>query len=81
MNTTARITAADIAPRLISEVDAARYLGRGRTSFRKQVRAGILPSPVERNGRSPLWDRRKLDEYVDGLSGGGKSANPWAESL
>lgn len=65
--------------RLISEADAAQYLGRSKTTFRQQVRAGKLPGPADQSTRRRLWDRRVLDQYVDSLSGTLDTSNPWDE--
>lgn len=57
------------AKRLVSEKEAALYLGRSVTRFREGMRKFALPQPSDRNGRRRLWDRRLLDRHVDMLSG------------
>lgn len=69
MTAQARISKPPIMPRLVDEVTAAAYLGRGRTKFREQVRAGQLPRPSDVNGNVQLWDVHILDRYVDQRSG------------
>lgn len=71
------VTIAAIAPRLVDEETAAHYLGRGRTKFREQVKAGQLPAASDRNGNVELWDLRRLDQYVDRKSGFGSSLTGW----
>lgn len=66
-----------LTPRLLSEEQAAQYLGRSVTRFREQVAAHILPQPVTCNGRRRLWDLRLLDRYVDQLSGINDNAGSW----
>jgi hypothetical protein len=61
-------SAPDLHPRLVNEVTAARYLGRGRTRFREQVKKGELPGPTMKNGRIPLWDVKRLDSFLDAVS-------------
>lgn len=71
------VSIAPIAPRLIDEETAAAYLGRGKTRFREQVKARVLPAPSDRNGNVDLWDVRALDRYVDQRSGIGSSLGEW----
>jgi hypothetical protein len=70
-------SAPDLHPRLVNEVTAARYLGRGRTRFREQVRRGELPGPTMKNGRIPLWDVKALDSFIDRLSKIEQPSGPW----
>jgi hypothetical protein len=70
---------APIVPRLVDEETAAAYLGRGRTRFRTQVKAGELPGPADRNGNVGLWDIRALDRYVDKRSGATSTLGDWDE--
>lgn len=65
------------APRLVSETTAAAYLGRGRTRFREEWRAGKAPAPSDKKGRVPLWDIKVLDRFVDAKSGLGIERNTW----
>ncbi len=57
------------APRLLTEMQAAKYMGRSQTSFRKQVALHVLPQPSTANGNRRLWDRAVLDRYIDICSG------------
>lgn len=66
-----------ITPRLLSEQQAAAYLGRSASRFREQVAARLLPQPVTRNGNRRLWDLRDLDRYVDQLSGSNDNPGSW----
>lgn len=56
-------------PRLLSESDAASYVGVSLNTFRAERVAGIWPSPVDRNSRRVTYDRAALDRAVDRLSG------------
>jgi len=69
-------------PRLVSETYAAAYLGRGRSRFREEWRAGKAPAPSDRKGRVPLWDMRVLDSFVDAKSGIKEPVrNTWDDDL
>ena len=57
-------------PRLMDADMAAAYVGIGETNFLAGVERGDWPQPV-RYGRRRLWDRLKLDEAVDLMSGNG----------
>ena len=50
--------------RLLKLKDASAYCGLPPRNFRKHI--GILPV---RLGPHELWDRAKLDDYIDGLQG------------
>lgn len=54
-------------PRLLSEAQAAAYLGVSINTFRARV-GDRWPEPI-RDGRRKLFDRLALDRAVDGLSG------------
>jgi excisionase family DNA binding protein len=68
------------SPRILSEREAAAYLGVGRTLFRARIKAGQFPAPM-RQGRRVLWDKKTLDRYLDTLSGlnDNESANSWGD--
>lgn len=66
-----------IMPRLLTEEQAATYLGRSVTRFREQVKARTLPQPCTRNGNRNLWDLRQIDRYIDQLSGMNDNAGSW----
>lgn len=68
---------ANIVPRLIDEETAAHYLGRSRSRFHEQVKAGVLPAPSDKNGNVNLWDIRILDRYVDRRSGIDDTLSGW----
>ncbi|MGF7177010.1 hypothetical protein [Azospirillum doebereinerae] len=55
-------------PRLLTRLQAASYLGLTVNSFNLGMEEGTWPDPIT-YGRSKLWDRRRLDEAVDMLSG------------
>lgn len=54
-------------PRLMSEVEAARYVGVSRNTFRGMV-GSLWPEPVPGMGRRRLYDKEALDKAVDGIS-------------
>jgi hypothetical protein len=55
-----------VQPRGLRRVDAARYIGISPTHFDKQVRAGIVPAPLQLFGVN-VWDRAALDALFDGV--------------
>jgi hypothetical protein len=56
-------------PRLLSEEDAAEYVGVSQAQFRMEVKKGIWPKPVPRGCRRNTYDRSALDKAADRLSG------------
>jgi predicted DNA-binding transcriptional regulator AlpA len=54
-----------LAPRGLSRVQAAEYIGVGVTKFDEMVDNGRMPRPKRIDGRL-VWDRLKLDEALDG---------------
>ena len=62
--------------RNFSRVEAAHYIGVSATYFDQLVKTGKMPMPFDL-GSCRLWDRRRLDEAIDELSG--DDANPWDE--
>jgi predicted DNA-binding transcriptional regulator AlpA len=60
-------TALPFWPRLLGAELAAAYLGISRTAFLDGVDGFTYPGPI-RQGRRVLWDRVRLDRYVDALS-------------
>ena len=56
-------------PLMLSDVQAAAYLGVSRETFRKAVEAGEFPRPVRSLGRRVLWHRPGLDRAAAALAG------------
>ena len=65
-----------LAPRGLSRVQAAEYIGVGATKFDEMVDDGRMPRPKRINGRI-VWDRLKLDAAFDALDDGTRSNNEW----
>jgi predicted DNA-binding transcriptional regulator AlpA len=67
-----------LAPRGLSRVQSAEYVGVGVSKFDELVRDGRMPQPKQVDGRT-IWDRLELDEAFNSLEQ--KSAptkpNPW----
>ena len=55
-----------LAPRGLSRVQAAEYIGVGVTKFDEMVSDGRMPRPKRIDGRT-VWDRIRLDEAFDAL--------------
>jgi predicted DNA-binding transcriptional regulator AlpA len=64
-----------LAPRGLSRVQAAEYVGVGATKFDEMVGDGRMPKPKRIDGRT-VWDRIKLDEAFAALDEGGPN-NEW----
>jgi len=65
-----------LAPRGLSRIQAAEYIGVGVTKFDEMVDDGRMPKPKRIDGRT-VWDRLKLDAAFDGLDEGAGSNNEW----
>jgi predicted DNA-binding transcriptional regulator AlpA len=65
-----------LAPRGLSRVQAAAYIGVSVTLFDAMVRDGRMPKPMRINARI-VWDRFKLDEAFAGLCDDGPHDDPW----
>ena len=65
-----------LAPRGLSRVQAAEYIGVGVTKFDEMVDDGRMPQPKRIDGRT-VWDRLKLDEAFDALDDGAGANNEW----
>ncbi len=69
------ILPASLAPRGLSRVQSAAYVGVGPTLFDEMVEDGRMPQPKRANSKT-IWDRLELDEaFVALLSEA--DANPW----
>ena len=65
-----------LAPRGLSRVQAAEYIGVGVTKFDEMVSDGRMPRPKRIDGRT-VWDRIKLDAAFAALDDGAGSTNEW----
>jgi predicted DNA-binding transcriptional regulator AlpA len=65
-----------LAPRGLSRVQAAEYVGIGPTKFDEMVRDGRMPRPKRIDGRT-VWDRLKLDEAFAALDDDGAITSEW----
>ena len=54
--------------RLLSIVQAAKYLGIGQVTFRKMVERGDARKPIQITDRRVVWDKKKLDMFIDNLT-------------
>ncbi len=69
------ILPASLAPRGLSRVQSAVYVGTGVTKFDEMVSDGRMPKPKRVDGRN-IWDRLALDESFASLPSD-VDANPW----
>jgi len=65
-----------LAPRGLSRVQAAEYIGVGVTKFDEMVDDGRMPRPKRIDGRC-VWDRIKLDEAFAALEDEAGQKNEW----
>ena len=65
-----------LAPRGLSRVQAAEYIGVGVTKFDEMVDDGRMPKPKRIDGRN-VWDRAQLDEAFAALDDGAGPKNEW----
>ena len=59
-----------LAPRGLSRVQAAEYIGVGTRKFDEMVADGRMPKPKRIDGRT-VWDRMALDAAFTALEGDG----------
>jgi predicted DNA-binding transcriptional regulator AlpA len=67
-----------LAPRGLSRVQAAAYIGVSTALFDEMVNDGRMPKPTRINSRT-VWDRIKLDEAFVALSDGPDGDDPWGK--
>lgn len=67
------------APRGLSRVQSAAYIGTGTTTFDEMVKDGRMPPPKRVNSRK-LWDRFELDAAFGDLPSAA-DANPWDDEV
>ena len=66
-----------LAPRGLSRVQAAAYIGVSPSLFDEMVKDGRMPKATAINARK-VWDRVKLDEAFAALSDGERDGDdPW----
>jgi predicted DNA-binding transcriptional regulator AlpA len=65
-----------LAPRGLSRVRAAEYIGVSVTEFDQMVVDGRMPRPKRIDGRL-VWDRVKLDAAFDALDDDAEQRNEW----
>ena len=65
-----------LAPRGLSRVQAAEYIGVGVTKFDEMVADGRMPRPKRIDGRL-VWDRIRLDEAFEALDDYAGSKSEW----
>jgi predicted DNA-binding transcriptional regulator AlpA len=65
-----------LAPRGLSRVQAAEYIGVGVTKFDEMVEDGRMPKPKRIDGRV-VWDRIKLDAAFAALDDAAGPKNEW----
>ena len=69
---------ASLAPRGLSRVQAAAYIGVSPSLFDEMVHDERMPKPIRINSRV-LWDRMQLDEAFACLSDTKDGNDPWGK--
>ena len=69
-----------LAPRGLSRVQAAAYVGVSPNRFLAEVEAGLWPQP-ETRGRRKIWDRDRIDEAWDRRHQAEDETDPLMEAL
>ncbi|WP_458757844.1 helix-turn-helix transcriptional regulator [Afipia sp. TerB] len=76
-----------LAPRGLSRLQAAEYIGVSPSHFDKLIRDHVMP-PQKRLGGRVVWDRKQLDEALDALDAESAwsddtaaDANSWDQSF
>jgi predicted DNA-binding transcriptional regulator AlpA len=72
-----------LAPRGLSRLQAAEYIGVGVTKFDEMVEDGRMPKPKRIDSRI-VWDRVLLDQAFEALEDAGEPTppkNPWHEEM
>ena len=67
---------AGLAPRGLSRVQAAAYVGVSPSTFDRMMRDGLMPPPIRVYSRT-VWDRERLDAAIGALSGIRAEADQW----
>jgi predicted DNA-binding transcriptional regulator AlpA len=67
-----------LAPRGLSRVQAAAYIGVSPSLFDEMVKDGRMPQPKRINGRV-VWDRFLLDAAFAELPDGKDRDDPWGK--
>lgn len=66
-----------LAPRGLSRVEAAAYIGVSPSLFDLLVKDGRMPAPKRLNSRT-IWDRKRLDHAFELIPDGDTvENNPW----
>lgn len=65
----ARLIESGLAPRGLSQGEAAAYVGLGAKAFAREVKASRLPAPMALSSRRKVWDRAALDAHLDAAIG------------
>jgi predicted DNA-binding transcriptional regulator AlpA len=67
-----------LAPRGLSRLQAAAYVGVSVTTFDRMVKDRLMPGPMRIYSRN-VWDRRKVDAAIDALDVGDDMDDAWGK--
>ena len=54
--------------RCLNAADAASCIGVSKTTFKKMVKNGEAPKPIQISKRRIVWDKKKLDSFIEALA-------------
>ena len=54
--------------RCLNAAEAALYIGVSKTTFKNMVKNGQAPKPIQISPRRLVWDRKKLDSFIEALA-------------
>ena len=64
-----KLTYPELRTRLLSKTQVAEYIGVSTSTFNRMVDSGDFIKPVKLTKGRLAWDLRRVDEYIDNLSG------------
>ena len=67
---------AGLAPRGLSRVEAASYVGVSPCTFDRMIKDGLMPKPLRVYGRT-IWDRHAIDDAFGALSDAAAGEDRW----
>lgn len=58
----------ELKKRCLSRKEAASYIGVHLNTFMRMVNRGDVPKPIQITERRRVWDKKKLDQWIDKLA-------------
>ena len=64
-----KLTYPELRTRLLNKTQVAEYIGVSTSTFNRMIDSGDFIEPVKLTKGRLAWDLRRVDEYIDNLSG------------